>query len=57
MNAEDVVRYGIESVTRNPPRVIAVPGRTNRFIAMLARKLPQRVTQPMTQRESRRWRR
>jgi short-subunit dehydrogenase len=57
MDAEDVVRYGIESVTRDPPRIIAVPGRANRFIAMLARKLPQRVTQLMTQRGSRRWRR
>ena len=56
MEADEVVRYGIESVTRNPPRIIAVPGRANRMIAMLARKLPQRMTQSMTQRESRRWR-
>jgi short-subunit dehydrogenase len=56
MNADEVVRYGIESVMRNPPRVVAVPGRANRFIAMLARKLPQKVTQWLTQRESRRWR-
>jgi len=56
MEADEVVRFGIESVTRNPPRVIAVPGRINRFIAMLSRKLPLRMTQAMTQRQSRRWR-
>ena len=56
MEADEVVRYGIESVTQTPPRVIAVPGRVNRFIAMLSRKLPQRMTQAMTQRQSRRWR-
>jgi short-subunit dehydrogenase len=56
MEADEVVRYGIESVTRAPPRVIAVPGRVNRFIAMLSRKLPLRMTQAMTQRQSRRWR-
>jgi short-subunit dehydrogenase len=56
MDADEVVRYGIESVTRIPPRVIAVPGRVNRFIAMLAQKLPQRLAQRMTQKESRRWR-
>ena len=56
MNADEVVRYGIESVTRTPTRVIAVPGRANRFIAMLARKLPQQLSQRMTQKESRRWR-
>jgi len=57
MEADEVVRYGIESVTRTPPRVIAVPGRVNRFIAMLTRKLPLRMTQAMTQRQSHRWRR
>lgn len=56
MEADEVVRFGIDSVTRQPPRVIAVPGRANRFIAMLARKLPQRLAQRMTQKESRRWR-
>jgi short-subunit dehydrogenase len=56
MEAEEVVRYGIESVTRDPPRIIAIPGRANRLIATLVRKLPQRVTQSLTQRESRRWR-
>ena len=56
MNADEVVRFGIESVMREQPRIVAVPGRVNRFIAMLARKLPQRTTQQMTQRQSRRWR-
>jgi short-subunit dehydrogenase len=56
MEADEVVRFGIESVTRTPPRIVAVPGRVNRFIAMLARKLPQRLAQQLTQRESRRWR-
>jgi short-subunit dehydrogenase len=56
MDADEVVRYGIESVTRQPPRVIAVPGRVNRFIAMLARKLPLSLSQSIAQRQSRRWR-
>jgi len=56
MEADAVVRYGIESVTRNPPRVVAVPGRVNRFIVMVARKLPLRLSQRMTQRQSHRWR-
>jgi short-subunit dehydrogenase len=56
MEADEVVRYGIESVTRSPPRIVAVPGRVNRFIVMLARKLPLRLSQRMTQRQSHRWR-
>ncbi|MBT8058408.1 MAG: SDR family oxidoreductase [Xanthomonadales bacterium] len=56
MDAPEVVRYGIDSVMRDPPRIVAVPGRANRFIAMLSRKLPMRTTQAMTQRQSRRWR-
>jgi short-subunit dehydrogenase len=57
MQADEVVRYGIESVLRDPPRIVAVPGRVNRFIALLARQLPGRLTQALTQREARRWRR
>jgi len=53
LQADEVVRYGIESVMRQRPSVIAVPGRANRFIAMLVRKLPQRLAQSMTQRQSR----
>jgi short-subunit dehydrogenase len=56
MTAPDVVRYGIESVHRKKPRIVALPGRINRFIAMLMKWLPGKVTQRMTQRESRRWR-
>jgi short-subunit dehydrogenase len=56
MEAPEVVRYGIESVTRSPPRAVAVPGRVNRFIAMLSRKLPLKLAQVMTQGQSRRYR-
>lgn len=56
MEADEVVRYGIESVTRTPPCVVAVPGRVNRFIAALARQLPQGLSRRLSQRESRRWR-
>jgi hypothetical protein len=34
-----------QTVTRNRPRVVAIPGRVNRFIAVLSRKLPQGLTQ------------
>jgi uncharacterized protein len=56
MEADEVVRFGIDSVTRRPPRVIAIPGRVNRFIVMVARKLPLRFSLWLTQRESHRWR-
>lgn len=56
MDADEVVRFGIESVTRQPPRTVAVPGGVNRFIAMLARKLPMRFSLKLTQRQSRRFR-
>lgn len=56
MEAADVVQYGIESVMRDNPRVVAVPGRANRFIAALAKQLPSRLTQALTQKQSRRWR-
>jgi len=54
--APEVVRYGIESITRDEPRVIAVPGRVNRLIAVLARKLPYGLAYSLLQRESRHWR-
>jgi short-subunit dehydrogenase len=56
MDADEVVRYGIESVTRDEPRVIAVPGRVNRFIAMLVKLLPRSAGLRITQRQSKRWR-
>ena len=55
LTAEEVVRYGIDSVTREQPRIVAVPGKANRFIAMLIKQLPAKLTQALTQRESRRW--
>lgn len=56
MEAAPVVQYGIESVMRDKPRLVAVPGKANRFIAMLMRKLPLSTTQAMTQKQSNRWR-
>jgi short-subunit dehydrogenase len=56
MSSERVVEYGIASVMRENPRIVAVPGRANRFIATLSKQLPSRVTQALTQRESRKWR-
>ena len=56
MEVTDVVRYGIESVTREPPRVVAVPGRVNRLIAMVIRRLPQSLSGWIARRQARRWR-
>jgi hypothetical protein len=56
MSAENVVRFGIESVMRDKPLITAVPGRVNRFIVLLIRFLPQRLTVWLTQRQSRRFR-
>jgi len=56
MEADEVVRYGIESVLRHPPRIVAVPGRVNRCIVMLARKLPLKLSLSMAQRQSHRFR-
>lgn len=40
LNTDDVVRYGIESVTRAKPRIIAVPGLYYRFMLGLNRYIP-----------------
>ena len=40
MSAAEVVAHGIQSVTRSPPRVVAIPGFVNRIIANLMRYLP-----------------
>ena len=56
MTAEEAVSYGLESVMREKPRVMAIPGRVNRFIAQLLRLMPRRLAMWLTQRESRRWR-
>jgi short-subunit dehydrogenase len=56
MDADEVVRYGIDSAIRDKPRVVAVPGRVNRFIASLFKIMPGRLSLAITQRQSRRWR-
>lgn len=54
--AEEVVRFGIEAVRRQPPRVVAIPGRTNRLVAALSRHAPW-LANRMAQRMSRNYRR
>lgn len=56
MNAEEVVSFGIESVTREHLRVIAIPGRVNRLIARLTSCLPAAVTYWLMRRMSGRFR-
>ncbi len=40
LQAEDVVRYGIESVLRDPPRVVAVPGNVYRLLVWICGAWP-----------------
>lgn len=40
LQAPDVVRYGIEAVLRDKPRVVAVPGRIYRFLVWLNGAVP-----------------
>lgn len=47
MNAGDVVRISLEKFRDLRAPVVVVPGRVNRFIAMLSRKLPYRTTYRM----------
>jgi short-subunit dehydrogenase len=54
-SAEEVVRFGIESVKRDPPIVIAVPGFANRLIVAMARHAPW-LARRMTQQLSRKFR-
>ena len=56
MQAPPVVAYGIDSVRRDKPRVVAVAGQVNRMIWRLMRYLPQPVTLAVTRRMSRRYR-
>ena len=56
MNAEEVVKFGIDAVMGKHLRVIAIPGRVNRLIAMLMRYLPAKAAHRLTQRTSRRFR-
>jgi short-subunit dehydrogenase len=56
MNADEVVRFGISSVMQQPPLVVAVPGRVNRFIASMFKLLPRKTGYYMIRRQSRRYR-
>jgi len=56
MHADEVVRYGLDSVMGEPLRVVAIPGRANRLIARSMRCLPAAITYRMTRRVSRRFR-
>jgi len=56
MHADEVVKFGIDSVMREPLRVVAVPGRVNRLIARMMACLPATVTLRLARRISRRFR-
>lgn len=56
MDADAVVAYGLESVFRNPPRVVAVPGRVNRTIGLLMRLVPSALARGFARRMSRHFR-
>ncbi len=56
MEADEVVAYGINSVTRQKTRVVAVPGRANRMVARLARWLPVSTAIKLSRRQSTRFR-
>lgn len=56
MTAEDVVRFGINAVTRPSPLIVALPGRVNRFIATLVKLLPRKMALALTQRQSKSFR-
>ena len=56
MNADEVVRFGIDSVTKQPPLVVAIPGRVNRFIATLFRLMPRKMALALNQRKSKEYR-
>jgi short-subunit dehydrogenase len=56
MNADEVVRFGIDSVMKQTPLAVAVPGRVNRFIATLFRLMPRRMALALIQRQSKAYR-
>ena len=56
MNADEVVRFGIDSVMRQPPLIVAVPGRVNRLIASMFKLLPGKLGYYMIQRQSGKYR-
>lgn len=55
LNADEVVRYGIDSVLRDPPRVVAIPGFVYRVLVGLNRYLPG-IGRLSTRRMSKRFR-
>lgn len=52
MQADRAVALSLEALDRPASPVMLVPGRVNRFLAMLARKLPYRASFRMVQRRS-----
>lgn len=52
MNADEVVRFGIDSVMQQPPLVVAIPGCVNRSIASMFKLLPRKLGDYMIQRQS-----
>jgi short-subunit dehydrogenase len=56
MNADEVVMFGIDSVMKQPPLIVAVPGRINRFIATLIRLMPRKTALALIQRQSKAYR-
>jgi len=56
MQADEVVRFGIESVMGTQLRAVAIPGRVNRLIARLTGCLPATLKNLLMRRMSRRFR-
>ncbi|MDT8450305.1 MAG: SDR family oxidoreductase [Wenzhouxiangellaceae bacterium] len=56
MSAGDVVAIGLDRFGQRNAPVMVVPGRWNRFLAALSRKLPYRVAFNMVRRRSRKFR-
>ena len=52
MKADDVVAFSLEQLADPRAPVMVVPGRANRLIAMLARKLPYRTAFGLVARRS-----
>ncbi len=52
MNAEEVVAVSLAELARDGGRVMVVPGRTNRMIAALSRKLPYQAAFNLVRRRS-----
>lgn len=56
MKAEPVVDYGIRSVTRPTPRIVAIPGKANRAVERLMRWLPKPLAHRMSRRSAKHYR-